>query len=1347
MTCRASASTVLVAVVLLAISVVARSPLPPVESDPGRPALPPLALSPDSVCDPGVVWPTAYGVQQTGEINAAFTAAGKFGLRFFYGPWVDSWPSQGFETPAYSGVDYLFTGGLWVGGVVGNDTLVSVTYDGWVNVEEFFPPRLGPEVDRFPAVSDFGLRTSFTDTCASCPSEDPIDSTHRPLDVKVALRSHAWRTPPLDKHIFYDAVITNIGSELIEAGYVGLYVDGDVVWVGSTGEGWTDDLAGAVREVGTAYIIDNNGDFGSGEPEKLRALAARFLNASQSPSDTNCNWWISNGYAELDFGPRLRGAPDDPFRDFGTGGLGTPTGDANKYYVLRHREWDYDQFATAAIDSADPLWLTPPAALAVDLCNGYDARFLLSLGPFTLAPDSSFRVIFSMFTADSIHTVPGNLAHLPADPAAYRDNLGLERLAAGAAAGETALPLLLDPLQAPAWLEVAPGYGHSDLSLEWDPWVYDEVTGYNIYVTPLDPGLLPHPGAVPPWLIPESPVLAGTAGRTYKAVLPCDPGVFAAVNIAHVSAAGAGALSTSEFIHVPSPSAPDVRSMWFVPGEEEAVVHWPAQAGVDRYHVYRGTRYFAPFYSEGRLAASSYGEPFDSVTADGRWYYYYRMAPYLEVPALESSFTETVADSADFLITAVNAYGFESAPRPVKVLRVPVRDKSLMVLTKTASGPGGIFSPTAFCEQFYQAAFRYEIFDYINAADPQWLQLMPYDMVIIDGPFHDGFPSPTGGFPVALERYLKSGGKLVCFSNLGAYYGMGYLTGPGTRALPSSVRSWFGVDSATCTGYGYYYANGIPHVDSIFAFHTAEPIGGGFPSLSCDTAAFPLAANWTTFWPETSPPSVATFTLSSDPSADAVATHVFRSLAPATSLQEGGIVGVKSRVAFFDDTSDVHLFGFHLYHMDTLDARALLAALRTPNSAPALALTGEPGYERKGVVPQWGNPGTAFEFRVEFSDPDGDLPLPGYPRVHLYSALTGGPAVGSPFPMTAVSGARSAGQVYAAVVQDLPPDPSYTYWFEARDEHGAAAAGAVTAAHRFYGPVVTDPGGAVRWVAVTGNDTTGTGDEGAPLASVQRAADLANNGDTIRIGDGVYPGAFLSFWGKQLVIESVHGAAATVIDGGLSPNVIASTKIGVPLAGFEDSTFVLRDLTLRNFGNDTLDGRVLDLNGSSPSIRDCRFEATRGRSAGAVVCRGGSPVFEGCAFIANRADSAGGAVWLDSCEIRFVGCTFAGNAAPLGSAVWASASHVTLERCILAYGQGSPPVAFDPAHPGAVTVSCTDLFGNAGGDWSGCLAGLGTGDNLTRNPQFCDTTGGDYHLFVHSPCRAEMNNCAALIGA
>lgn len=59
----------------------------------------------------------------------------------------------------------------------------------------------------------------------------------------------------------------------------------------------------------------------------------------------------------------------------------------------------------------------------------------------------------------------------------------------------------------------------------------------------------------------------------------------------------------------------------------------------------------------------------------------------------------------------------------------------------------------------------------------------------------------------------------------------------------------------------------------------------------------------------------------------------------------------------------------------------------------------------------------------------------------------------------------------------------------------------------------------------------------------------------------------------------------------------------------------------------------------------------------------------------------------------------------------------------------------------AVNASANgDIFGNAGGDWTECIAGqLGENGNTAIDPLFCDAASGDYTLRRDSQCAPENN--------
>ncbi len=126
--------------------------------------------------------------------------------------------------------------------------------------------------------------------------------------------------------------------------------------------------------------------------------------------------------------------------------------------------------------------------------------------------------------------------------------------------------------------------------------------------------------------------------------------------------------------------------------------------------------------------------------------------------------------------------------------------------------------------------------------------------------------------------------------------------------------------------------------------------------------------------------------------------------------------------------------------------------------------------------------------------------------------------------------------------------------------------------------------------------------------------------------------------------------------------------------------------------------------------------------------------------------SRGGALAQFGGLASFQGCTFARNDSRNASAVLAHDADVTLENCLVALQTESAPL--DCVYGGTIDLTCCDLFGNAGGDYVGCVADQFAVDgNIRANPFFCDAANGDYSLAIGSPCLPDGNPCGLLIGA
>jgi hypothetical protein len=134
-----------------------------------------------------------------------------------------------------------------------------------------------------------------------------------------------------------------------------------------------------------------------------------------------------------------------------------------------------------------------------------------------------------------------------------------------------------------------------------------------------------------------------------------------------------------------------------------------------------------------------------------------------------------------------------------------------------------------------------------------------------------------------------------------------------------------------------------------------------------------------------------------------------------------------------------------------------------------------------------------------------------------------------------------------------------------------------------------------------------------------------------------------------------------------------------------------------------------------------------------------------CVFL----DNAGSGILRWNVSLDLAGCSVVGNGGAAEIVDWSSYVQppLNIDRCIFAF-RPAGDVLLEEDYPAALQVSCTDIFGNADGDWTGPLAPFsGVNGNFSADPQFCDRPAGDLTLYDTSPCLPENNDCSVLIGA
>ncbi len=255
-------------------------------------------------------------------------------------------------------------------------------------------------------------------------------------------------------------------------------------------------------------------------------------------------------------------------------------------------------------------------------------------------------------------------------------------------------------------------------------------------------------------------------------------------------------------------------------------------------------------------------------------------------------------------------------------------------------------------------------------------------------------------------------------------------------------------------------------------------------------------------------------------------------------------------------------------------------------------------------------------------------------------------------------------------------------------------------------------------------------------------------------------GAFYSFDYDASVVTDCHFAQNTAQWGGAA--YLERSRATLTRCEFVDGTAVSGgaiELSLDAIvaftecgftGNaaTSADGGAIQAWGSALALTRCRFAGnTTGADGGAVKLGGTNALITDSVFHDNHA-RRGGAVYSHWCAPRLTGCTLAGNSAvEQGGGVYASGgSPLALEHCIIAFSPAGEALAGGPS--ATFLLSCCNIFGNAGGDWTAPIADqLGGAGNFSADPLFCDLAGGDLALQSASPCAEANSPYCGQIGA
>lgn len=725
----------------------------------------------------------------------------------FSGPTLGGWtydPETGeladhVVFPTGSNKSYVYNGALWVGGLVGGDTLVSVGYGEIIS---------GCELQPLDSVSGGVLRVGnfADDEFLSATMDRPTENLGGVLGITLTAHSYTWTDSLYDNFAIITYTIGNRNSLPIIDGWIGIFVDDDI-YTKTTDAGANDDYSGMLdtllyddnpkSRVLIPYGIDNNGDPGDGGWDSAAVLGTasiRLLDADFIVQRENFNWWVAPwSYYWANFGPRRLGTPEDPLRYFGTGDrIGSPVTDGDRYYILSHPEVDYPGSEIVIHDSTDG-WLPLPDTLA-EYVYGTDTRFLYSFGPFDLAPGDSLSFTLAVVVADNTHREPTDYAVYfdPQNPSLWRSRLDFGPLMKQHRRVDSVYKSnFLLPTPGPPQGLIITDFEDSYVKLSWWPSCRPDLAGYHLYTK----------SPTGQWVLALPDLLTDT---TAIFNVP-DPTKTYELAIGLVDTFGRESKPSVPVSILPGRPYP-VESLTMVMDGATPELSWTTRddTTLQAFMIYRSI-----WTGAYQLYDSTVTRWYRDVGAESGVQYHYK-------------------------VTAKTPRGLESEPTgPVTAIPL-ARDQGVMFYSLNLPGlPNAGPFQNRYLTALYQSAADIYPAGWHNHAEGMigLKQMSHYNLMVIDWEKReDGLPL---GLTDSLRYYLANGGKAV-FILLATET----ITG-GVKTYRYGAGSFFHdilkLDSAVMNGFR------IQNNSFVGDLAGCAPLAAGYPSLAADTIKFRLS--------------------------------------------------------------------------------------------------------------------------------------------------------------------------------------------------------------------------------------------------------------------------------------------------------------------------------------------------------------------------------------------------------------------------------------------------------------------------------------------------------------------------
>lgn len=907
-------------------------------------------------------WPQPAALHNVGSVEMTVTCDGCFGganASIHIDPETNQ-PLSSFVFPPGSPLSYLWGGGIWIGGIIDGDTLVSMGMsDVFGGSAHFYPESDTGSVYLTGGPGDKQLAGSYIDTIPDpywdAPPYEKLGS------IKIKEVSRSWTYSPNDDFILFDFVVQNIGDQTIEDAFVGFYMDCDVS-AATNGQGYFDDIAGYIESEAIAYICDNDGDPRNNnewaDSSITGAIGLKLIHSDPPAADTTFNWW--NRFAP-NFSPQYIGNPPQDIRYMADGELGNPVTAQDRYYLISNGAIDHDQLYTGVMNE-DSGWVSPPGSGGSAIAGGCDTRFTFGFGPYLLPPGDSINIVVAFVAGHDIHQAPDdfNQYYSAVSPDDYFERLNFENLIENAQAAENLYNSDYELALRPGRVQGVRIDSENDVSARasWLPKSQEDIDGYNIYIRPVPDSQIIFDAEVffyddtigMELLNTDRPVTDTTYlienlidGQTYF------------VSITAANFFSESAKSVPRYFTPGTPDAPITNpGPFYISDCEFAEVNWNASDNndIDHFNIYR---YVGPLEHSLRYKRRITTRPIDNrehdslhMIIDGTdttMYFLYDVQPYAQVAWPQTDFNDYITNSElYYYITAVDTSGQESDTSQAIVLFTSATPEKDFLIFLENTGDDRNFESIDTVKAYYERILNDYTVEYFILSDSAqgyycdsegncydvcidkecfiWNSLAPFKYVILEEnmlkPIVDRYDFIVP-FNKILNDYINLGGTIIYFGNFAnAIIPYGMDTATFSYSTGSKEFDLFGIDSVLTNGVGLHFNSVIGNGnDTVGGFIGATSLADPFEQLDVN-----LSYDWwntqdlhNLFWPYSTPPMTAIMY----PRTEAQSLYSYKSLFSQSSMFDGGICGVRNNVP----PGQVYTFSFHPWYLDETQANRL----------------------------------------------------------------------------------------------------------------------------------------------------------------------------------------------------------------------------------------------------------------------------------------------------------------------------------------------------------------------------------------------------------------------------------------